>query len=98
MHVMFVGRDRERASVLAVRREIESGNGDIVAKRILQGEQMSDFFGKPAFEDISLQFLRRMNRAKIILFEISHIVKEIYLRTCKRISCSLFFQKFHGAD
>ena len=48
--------------VFPVRQEIESGSGDIVAKRILQGEQMSDFFGKPAFEDISLQFLRRMNR------------------------------------
>lgn len=49
--------------VFPVRQEIESGNGDIVAHRILQGEQMSDFFGKPAFEEISLQFLRRMNRA-----------------------------------
>ena len=49
--------------VFPVRQEIERGSGDIVAKRILQSEQMSDFFGKPAFEDISLQFLRRMNRA-----------------------------------
>lgn len=43
--------------------EIESGNGDVMAQRVLQGEQLSDFFGKPAFEEICLQFLRRMNRA-----------------------------------
>lgn len=43
--------------------EIESGSGGIIAPQILTDQQFTTFLGKPAFEDICLQFLRRMNRA-----------------------------------
>lgn len=49
--------------IFPARPEIESGNGDIIAQRILSGEHLSAFLGKPAFETICLQFLRRMNKA-----------------------------------
>lgn len=48
--------------------EIESGNGDIIAGRIFSGEQFPAYIGKPAFEDICLQFLRRINRNAILPF------------------------------
>ncbi len=49
--------------IFPARPEIESGNGDVIAQRVLFGEQLSAFLGKPAFETICLQFLRRMNKA-----------------------------------
>lgn len=48
--------------------EIESGSGDIIARRILEGDLFPAFFGKPAFEMICLQFLRRMSRAGRLSF------------------------------
>lgn len=49
--------------VFPARPEIESGNGDIIAQRVLSSDQFPAFLGKPAFEEICLQFLRRMSRA-----------------------------------
>ncbi|MDR1193483.1 MAG: ATP-binding protein [Peptococcaceae bacterium] len=49
--------------VFPAQAEIESGNGGIIASRLLSGERLPAFLGKPAFEEICLQFLRRLSRA-----------------------------------
>jgi len=46
--------------------EIESGSGDIIADTVLNGETLSSFIGSPPFEAICLQYLRRMNAAKML--------------------------------
>jgi len=46
--------------------EIESGSGDIIADAVLNGETLSSFIGSPPFEAICLQYLRRMNAAKML--------------------------------
>lgn len=48
--------------VFPARPEIESGAGHIMAQRALREESLSDFMGKPVFEEVCLQFLRRMNK------------------------------------
>lgn len=42
--------------------EIESGNGDIIAENEVFGEGLSSFIGKPAFEQICLQYMLRKNK------------------------------------
>lgn len=42
--------------------EIESGNGDLVADNEVFGERLSAYIGKPPFETICLQYLKRVNR------------------------------------
>ncbi|MDO4265836.1 MAG: ATP-binding protein [Eubacteriales bacterium] len=42
--------------------EIESGSGDIIAKRLANSDLLSQYMGKNVFEDVCLQFLRRKNR------------------------------------
>ncbi|MDR1157199.1 MAG: ATP-binding protein [Oscillospiraceae bacterium] len=49
--------------VFFARPEIESGQGDIVADAEVFGERLSTYIGKPPFEQICLQYVRRMNRA-----------------------------------
>jgi len=46
--------------------EIESGGGDIIADALLNGDILSSFIGNPPFETICLQYLRRMNAAKLL--------------------------------
>jgi len=46
--------------------EIESGSGEIIADAVLYGEILSSFIGSPPFEAICLQYLRRMNAAKML--------------------------------
>ena len=46
--------------------EVESGSGDIIAGAVLSGEVLSTFIGSPPFEAICLQYLRRMNAAKML--------------------------------
>jgi len=46
--------------------EIESGSGDIIAGAVLSGETLSSFIGSPPFEAICLQYLRRMNAARML--------------------------------
>ena len=41
--------------------DIESGSGDTIAETVVFGERISSFIGKPPFETICLQYLRRMN-------------------------------------
>lgn len=50
------------------RPEIESGNGDLVADSEVFGEHLTTFIGKPAFEEICLQYLIRKNRQKELPF------------------------------
>lgn len=49
--------------VFPARPEIESGAGSIMAQRALREDLLSDFMGKPVFEEVCLQFLRRMSKA-----------------------------------
>jgi AAA+ ATPase superfamily predicted ATPase len=44
------------------RPEIESGNGDIVADNEVFGGNLSTYIGKPPFETVCLQYLKRANR------------------------------------
>ena len=46
--------------------EIESGSGEIIADAVVSGESLSSFIGSPPFEAICLQYLRRMNAAKML--------------------------------
>lgn len=55
--------------VFSLRPEIESGNGARAAERMIVGEQLSDYIGKPPFEEICLQFLRRKNQSGELPFE-----------------------------
>jgi len=48
--------------------DIESGSGDIIADSILSGERVSSYIGKPAFETICLQYLKRANRSRKLPF------------------------------
>jgi AAA+ ATPase superfamily predicted ATPase len=48
--------------------EIESGSGSIVEDAEILGEKLSAYIGKPPFETICLQYLRRMNRNKNLPF------------------------------
>lgn len=41
--------------------EIENGNGATAAQYGVYGERLSDYIGKPPFEEICRQFLRRLN-------------------------------------
>jgi hypothetical protein len=50
------------------RPEIESGNGDIVADDAVFGESLSAYIGKPPFETVCLQYLKRANRDKRLPF------------------------------
>ena len=48
--------------------EIESGSGDLIADTLLSGERLSSYIGKPPFETICLQYLKRANRKKKLPF------------------------------
>ena len=48
--------------------EIESGDGDIVAETEVFGEKSLSYIGKPPFETICLQYLRRANRSNSLPF------------------------------
>lgn len=50
------------------RPEIESGSGDLVADSDVFTENLTAFIGKPAFEEICLQYLIRKNRQKELPF------------------------------
>jgi hypothetical protein len=50
------------------RPEIESGNGDYVADSEVFSEQLSDYIGKPPFEEICRQYLSRQNRKNELPF------------------------------
>lgn len=54
--------------VFAYRSEIESGNGELIAETEVFGEQLNSFVGKPAFEEICLQYLIRKNVQKELPF------------------------------
>ncbi|GAB1475492.1 ATP-binding protein [Bacillota bacterium] len=54
--------------VFPARPEIESGSGDVIAPHILSKSQLSDFIGKLVFEEICIQFLRRMNKTSQLPF------------------------------
>lgn len=54
--------------VLPARPEIESGNGAEVADEEVFSEQLSDYIGKPPFEEICLQYLKRQNKKKLLPF------------------------------
>jgi AAA+ ATPase superfamily predicted ATPase len=45
------------------RPEIESGNGDIIADAEVFGNKLASYIGKPPFETICLQYLKRANRS-----------------------------------
>jgi AAA+ ATPase superfamily predicted ATPase len=49
------------------RPEIESGTGDFVAEEVLT-DQLSTYIGKPAFEEICLQYLIRKNKKMALPF------------------------------
>ena len=42
--------------------EIESGSGDLIADAYVFGERLSSYIGKPPFETVCLQYLKRANR------------------------------------
>jgi len=46
--------------------EIESGSGEIIADAVVNGEALPSFIGSLPFEAICLQYLRRMNAAKML--------------------------------
>ncbi len=51
------------------RSEIENGLGDVVAdERVLPAEPLSAFVGRPAFEDVCLQYLRRLSAERQLPF------------------------------
>jgi AAA+ ATPase superfamily predicted ATPase len=54
--------------VFSHRPEIESGNGNIVADREVFGELLSTYIGKPPFETVCLQYLKRANRSGLLPF------------------------------
>jgi len=49
--------------VFANKPEIESGNGDIIADTLIGGQELASYIGKPPFETICLQYLRRAGRS-----------------------------------
>lgn len=49
--------------VFLLRPEIESGNGSVAADHAVFGSPLADYMGKPPFEEICLQFLRRKNKS-----------------------------------
>ncbi|MCL2046027.1 MAG: ATP-binding protein [Oscillospiraceae bacterium] len=48
--------------VFPYKQEIESGSGDLIADTLAFGEGLSTYIGKPPFENICLQYMRRANR------------------------------------
>lgn len=42
--------------------EIESGYGEIIAEHEVLGEKISAYVGKPAFEEICMQYMNRLNK------------------------------------
>jgi len=48
--------------------DIESGSGDIIADSILSSDKVSSYIGKPPFETICQQYLKRANRSEKLPF------------------------------
>ena len=44
--------------------EIDAGIGGLLADKEVFGEALSSFIGKPAFEQICLQYMMRLNRSR----------------------------------
>jgi AAA+ ATPase superfamily predicted ATPase len=51
------------------RPELESGNGDLIAKNILSKDALSTYIGSRWFEDVCRQYLIRRNRSGQLPFE-----------------------------